>query len=125
RFGSSSGARDALVVVLASMPTAVIGLLLRDRVERWTSSPLVVGLGFAFTGALLISTRWVSPGEREQPSWIGAVAIGVAQGLAVLPGVSRSGSTITLALWLGVRPDRAFELSMLMSLPAVFGAVML
>ncbi len=72
-----------------------------------------------------MSTRWVSPGEREQPSWIGAVAIGVAQGLAVLPGVSRSGSTITLALWLGVRPDRAFELSMLMSLPAVFGAVML
>jgi undecaprenyl-diphosphatase len=51
--------------------------------------------------------------------------LGVAQGLAVLPGLSRSGSTITVALWLGIRPDRAYELSMLMSLPAVTGALLL
>jgi undecaprenyl-diphosphatase len=125
RFSETQGGRDALVVILASIPTAVIGLGLRDLVEDWTSSPLVIGLGFAFTGTVLVTTRWVRPGDRDVPSMLGAIAIGVAQGLAVLPGVSRSGSTITLALWLGVRPERAFELSMLMSLPAVFGAVLL
>jgi undecaprenyl-diphosphatase len=124
RFSKTPGGRDALVVILASIPTAIIGLALRDAVERWTSSPLVVGLGFALTGVSLVSTRWVKPGEREVPTLLGALAIGVVQGIAVLPGISRSGSTITLALWLGVRPDRAFELSMLMSLPAVLGAVL-
>jgi undecaprenyl-diphosphatase len=125
RFAETQGGRDALVVILATVPTAIIGLVLRDRVERWTSSPLVVGLGFALTGICLLSTRWVKPGERQEPSLLGAIAIGIAQGFAVLPGLSRSGSTITLALWLGVRPERAFELSMLMSLPAVLGAVLL
>ena len=56
---------------------------------------------------------------------MGSALIGIAQGLAVLPGLSRSGSTIAIALFLGVRPARAFELSMLMSLPAVLGAILL
>lgn len=125
RFFETPGGRDALTVILASMPTAVIGLLLRDAVERWTRSPMVVGLGFAGTSVCVVSTLWLRPGQREQPSLLGAMLIGVAQGLAVLPGLSRSGSTIASALWLGVRPDRAFELSFLMSLPAVLGAVLL
>jgi undecaprenyl-diphosphatase len=125
RFRTTPGGRDALVVIVASLPTAIIGLALRDLVEIWTHSPLVVGLGFVITALLLASTRWVHSGDDEAPSAVGALLIGIAQGLAVLPGISRSGSTITLALWLGVRPDRAFELSMLMSLPAVLGAVLL
>lgn len=125
RFRTTQGGRDALVVVLASIPTAVIGLLLRDPVERWTHSPVVVGVGFLMTSAAVCSTYWVRPGQREQPTWVGALVIGVLQGLAVLPGLSRSGSTIAGALWLGVRPERAFELSFLMSLPAVFGAIVL
>lgn len=125
RFRESSGGRDALVVLVASVPTGIIGLALRDAVERWTLSPLVVGLGFAGTAVALISTRWVIPGDREHPTLAGALAIGLFQGFAVLPGLSRSASTIALALWLKVRPERAFELSMLMSLPAVLGAVLL
>jgi undecaprenyl-diphosphatase len=73
----------------------------------------------------VVSTLWVRPGSREVPSYGGALLVGIAQGLAVLPGLSRSGMTITSALWLGVRPERAFELSFLMSLPAVFGAIVL
>lgn len=123
RFSASPGGRDALVVIAASVPTAIIGLLLRDAVERWTHSPLAIGLGFVGTAAVLVSTRFVKPGDREVPSLAGAFIIGLCQGLAVLPGLSRSGSTIAAALWLRVRPDRAFELSMLMSLPAVAGAI--
>jgi undecaprenyl-diphosphatase len=122
---SNPGGRDIVVVLLATLPTAMIGLATRDLVERWTSSPLIVGLGFLVTALLLVSTRWVRPGESEVPKAVGAVLLGIAQGLAVLPGISRSGATITAALWLGVRPDRAFELSMLLSLPAIIGAVAL
>lgn len=123
RFASTSGGRDALVVIVASLPTAVIGLLFRDAVERWTHSSVAIGLGFLGTAAMLLTTRFVRVGDREVPSLIGALVIGVLQGLAVLPGLSRSGSTIAAALWFKVRPDRAFELSMLMSLPAVAGAI--
>ncbi len=125
RLTQTPGGRDVLVVILASLPTAVIGLLMRAAVEKYTQSPLAIGLGFLVTAGLLISTRWLRGGDRDVPSWLGALAVGLAQGVAVLPGVSRSGSTIAVLLWLGVKPPRAFELSMLMSLPAVLGAVLL
>lgn len=125
RFRTTPGGRDALTVILASVPTAAIGLLLRNAVETWTYSPLVVGIGFLLTSACVLSTHWVRPGQREQPSYRGALLMGLLQGLAVLPGLSRSGGTIAAALWLGVRPARAFELSFLMSLPAVLGAILL
>lgn len=124
-FVTSPAGRDALVVILASIPTALVGLGLRHSVERWTESPLAVGLGFLGTSAVLIASGFAKGGNDDHPGVLGALLIGVAQGLAVLPGLSRSGSTITLALFLGVRRERAFELSMLMSLPAVFGATLL
>jgi undecaprenyl-diphosphatase len=125
RFRESSGGRDALVVILASLPTAVIGLLLRDPVEQWTKSPVAIGLGFLGTTAMLLIAQFAPRGEREQPTVAGSLLLGVAQGLAVLPGLSRSGSTIAVLLRLGVRPERAFALSFMISLPAVFGAILL
>lgn len=124
-FSTIPGARDALVVILATIPTALMGFGLRDTVERWTESPLAVGLGFLGTSVVLIASRFAKTGSHEQPGVVGALLIGAAQGLAVLPGLSRSASTITVALFLGVKPQRAFELSMLMSIPAVFGATLL
>lgn len=123
-LGTPSG-KDVVFVIVASFPTALIGLLSRDAVAALTASPLAVALGFLVTGALLVSSLWVGPGRLDYPSAWAAFLVGTAQGIAVLPGVSRSGSTIVLALWLGVRPVRAFELSMLISLPAVGGAVLL
>jgi undecaprenyl-diphosphatase len=124
-FQQTSAGRDALVVVLASIPTAAIGLVLRDAVADWTKSPLAIGLGFLGTTVVLLVAQFSRRGEREQPSIAGALLVGVAQGLAVLPGLSRSGSTIAVLLWLGVRPERAFTLSMLISLPAVLGAILI
>lgn len=124
RLTSTSGGRDALVVVLVSVPTAVIGFLMRPAVERFSLAPTVLGVGFLVTTLLLISTRWVKAGEAPSvPAW-GALLIGVVQGLSVFPGVSRSGATIAVAMWLGVRKDRAFELSMLASLPPTLSLVM-
>lgn len=122
---SSPGGQDALFVILASIPTALIGFAIRDEVDLWTRSPLVVGLGFLVTSALLVSTQFAKPGVVEHPSHRAALLLGIAQGIAVVPGISRSGTTIALALFLGVQRTRAFELSMLMSIPAVTGAALL
>ena len=80
---------------------------------------------FVVTACLLTSTLWTKPGSLSSPSLPGALLLGLAQGLAVAPGVSRSGITIVAALWLGLRAERAFELSMLMSVPAVSAAIAL
>ncbi len=123
-FRSTPGGQDALFVLLASVPTAVIGLSVRDQVDAWTRSPLVVGLGFVVTTALLVSTYFAKPGVVEHPNYRAALLMGAVQGIAVLPGISRSGITIAVALFLGVARNRAFELSMLMSVPAVLGATL-
>lgn len=121
----TSGGIDLRTVVLASIPTALIGLAIEPLVEQWTVEPLVVAAGFALTGGLLLVTTRLARGEADAPGAWGALLVGLAQGVAVLPGVSRSGSTIVVLLLLGVRSARAFELSMLISLPAVCGAFLL
>lgn len=121
----NSPGRDAWLVVLATLPTAVFGLLMHDTVESWTQDPMATGAGFLVTAGILVSTHWARGGTLRAPGVRGAVLIGVMQGLAIFPGVSRSGMTIIAALWLGVRSERAFEFSMLLSIPAVLGAVVL
>jgi len=119
------GGRDAFVVIVASVPTALIGLTLKKSVEEWSSSPVIVGVCLLLSAVAVASTRWSPVGRELTPSALGSVLVGLAQGSAVLPGLSRSAMTIASLLWLGVRADRAFELSFLMSLPAVFGAILL
>lgn len=117
--------RDAVVVAIASVPTGIMGLALHDTVAEWTRQPLATGFGFIGTALLLVSTLWVRGGNVLSPTpWV-ALAVGLAQGIAIFPGISRSGATIVVALWLGLRPYRAFELSMLFSLPAIAGALLL
>lgn len=138
KFRELPGARDTLCVVIASFPTAIIGLGLQSTVERWTRAPEVVAAGFLVTAGVLLSTLPLSgkeprAGGSARPSsahrdwlpWSGALLLGIAQGIAVAPGVSRSGATIAAGLWLGLRAERAFDLSMLLSLPAVAGALLL
>jgi undecaprenyl-diphosphatase len=125
RFLVDASGRDALFVLVASLPTGIIGLALRDAVAVWTHSPLIVGIGFLITAAALASTAWAPPGRAEHPTVRAALVVGFMQGLAVAPGVSRSGLTIASLLFLGIARGRAFELSMLMSLPVIFGAVLL
>ncbi|OQX69660.1 MAG: hypothetical protein B6A08_03390 [Sorangiineae bacterium NIC37A_2] len=124
-FKTTPAGQDALFVIVGSIPTALIGLGLKSFVEEATESPIWIGLGFLGTGLALASTRFAPAGIVEHPSWKSALLVGFMQGWAVLPGLSRSGSTIATLLFLGVERRRAFELSMLMSLPAVLGAILL
>jgi undecaprenyl-diphosphatase len=125
RFTETPGGKDALMVILTTLPTAIAGLALRDTVADWTQSPTAVGLGFLVTAGYLVSTAWTKEGSKAHPTPWECLLLGMIQAVAIAPGISRSGGTIALALWFGVRRDRAFEISMLMSLPAVLGAIVL
>ncbi|MET0410451.1 MAG: undecaprenyl-diphosphate phosphatase, partial [Polyangiaceae bacterium] len=112
-------AQDLLFIAVASAPTAVLGLLLHDSARAWAEEPLAVGFGFLLTGLLLLSSLWAGSGKAPSPTVWAALIVGIAQGLAILPGISRTGATIVTALWFGVRPERAFELAMLLGIPTV------
>ncbi len=114
----------AVAVIIGSVPTAVIGLMMRDAAQRILSSP--VSLGFCFLGSmcLLLASRWWQGGFNRL-TWRTALVIGIVQGLAVLPGISRSGITIVTGLALGLQQGQAIRFSFLLSLPAVIGAAAL
>jgi undecaprenyl-diphosphatase len=122
--GGSEDLRLLGLLALGTVPAAVIGLLFKHVVERTFDSLWVAGAGFLITGAFLWSTRHPA-GERSKPGPLAAVLIGCAQALAMLPGVSRSGSTISAALRAGVRPTEAAEFSFLLAVPAIAGAALL
>ena len=113
-----------LMLLVGLLPAALVGVLLKDWLEEAFSGLLVVGPAFAFTGAVLLGTRFVKP-RRESLTWSKALLVGLAQVLALLPGVSRSGVTIAAGLALGLEPAEAFRFSFGMLLPAVLGAAVL
>ncbi len=118
--------RYAALLALATIPAALAGLWLGDWFEQAFDSLAVVGVDFLLTGAILWSTRRpAARAAKSEPSWRGAGGIGLAQAFAILPGISRSGSTVAAALWAGVRPTQAAEFSFLMSIPVIAGAAAL
>lgn len=121
--GDSESWRYVLLLGLATIPGALVGVLLSDLVERAFSSLVVVGVGFIVTGTVLWSTRRLAgaPGRRDVRP-LTALAIGFSQAVAILPGVSRSGSTISAALWLGLEPVAAAEFSFLMAVVIIAGS---
>jgi len=119
------GRREIWLAVLASIPTGIIGLAFHKVVETdLTFSG--IGSRYLVLTALLLSTHLTirHKDDPEHIEWWEAVAIGVIQGAAVFPGLSRSGSTITLALLLGVAPRRAAKFSFLISIPAILGGAL-
>ncbi len=105
-------------IVIATAITVVIALLLRDSAEAFAEDIELVGFGFLVSAAFLLASG-ISRGASVELSWWQAVGVGLAQGVAVLPGVSRSGVTIAVAMLLGARGNTAFRFSFLASLPAI------
>jgi undecaprenyl-diphosphatase len=116
------------LLLLASVPAALIGILFKDYFERTFHSLTTVGVEFIITGAILWSTRWLGTRRVEgmtEPSAPGAVVIGFGQALSILPAISRSGCTVAAGLWVGMNPVKAGEFSFLMSIPVIAGAAVL
>lgn len=116
-----------MLVIVSSIPTAIIGVLLKDIVESVSSSMLVVGICLMVTAVLLVIADNCNIGNKRPRNitYKEAGIIGIVQGFATLPGISRSGSTITACLLCGFDKSFAVKYSFIMSIPAVLGAVLL
>ena len=123
RFYEKKNLRLLLLVAVASLPTALIGFLLKDFFESLFSRTSYLGFCFLFTAAVLLASRFLRP--RRVPDFPAVFLIGIAQGLAIAPGISRSGMTIAAGLVLGLGFEFSFRFSFLLSIPAVLGAVLL
>lgn len=114
------------LLVVATVPAAAVGLLWEDAVEALFDNPVAPGVALLVTGLVLWSSRWAMPrATGVLPTWSTAALIGCAQAVALVPGISRSGSTVVAALWLGVTPVEAAAFSFLMAVPAIAGAAVL
>jgi undecaprenyl-diphosphatase len=123
---SKIGVRTIGLVCLAMVPTGIIGLLLHKQVELFFSSLIPVAVALMINSAILWSTRFVSKENLKQVSgWLDALWIGIVQGIAVIPGISRSGSTISAALWRKMKAEDAAKFSFFLAIPAILAALAL
>ena len=114
------------LLALATVPAGLVGVLAKDRIEALFDNPWAPGIALLVTGLLLWSSRAaLERATGERPGWKAALLIGVAQAFALVPGISRSGTTVVAALWLGVEAREAAAFSFLMALPAIAGAAVL
>jgi len=104
-----------------------MGFLFKDWFESFFSKPKLVGGMLILTGLVLWLTRWAK--KEGKPlggmGWFDAILIGVAQGIAIIPGISRSGATISMGLFCGLDRELAGKFSFLLSIPAILGATLL
>jgi undecaprenyl-diphosphatase len=115
----------AITLIVATIPAVVLHLTLRHFVERLYHAPLFVAFALCMTGMVLILPIRRTLKPTSQISILHASLIGIAQGFALMPGISRSGSTITMARHLGIEPAKAAEFSFFMAIPVLAGAIVL
>lgn len=113
-----------LKVIVSAVPAGIIGILFKDQHEEAFASTKMVGAALIFTGVVLTATRFIQKGDKDV-SFGRAILMGLAQAVAILPGVSRSGMTLAAARASKVEAERAAEFSFLMSAPPIAGAALL
>jgi undecaprenyl-diphosphatase len=124
---SSAGREDwrtFWLLVVASVPAGLAGLMFKSHIQKSFSSATFAAAMLLVTSVVLFLTPFFR-GAKDRLGFGDAIAIGLAQALAMLPGISRSGMTISAGIFKGVKPSRAAEFSFLLSLPAILGASLL
>lgn len=122
----NSDQRYVLNIVVSMIPIGIVGVFFKDKVEEiFGSGLLVVGCCLILTAALLAFSYYARPRERENISLRDAFIIGISQALAVLPGLSRSGTTIATGLVLGNKKTSMAQFSFLMVIPPILGEALL
>jgi len=115
---------DLKLLAIGTFPAVVVGFLLKDYVDEIFTSIIGVAAGLFLTSSFLFRTKNLTQGERAITPKT-ALLIGIFQAIAILPGVSRSGSTVAAALLVGLSQPQAFKFSFLLAIPAILGATVL
>ena len=126
KFEMNDETKYALNILVSMIPVGIVGLFFKDKVEEaFGAGLLIVGVMLIVTSILLIFSYYAKPRVKEHISLKDAFVIGVAQACAVLPGLSRSGSTIATGLMLGDKKEKLAQFSFLMVIPPILGEALL
>jgi len=127
RINSSEHRRLLFLIIVATIPTGIIGLLFDDAFEKLYLSLLPIGIFLLVTGCLLWLAEKVSGGKKtpKNTKWRNAIMVGIFQGLAICPGLSRSGTTMTGGLLAGLSRPFAVRFAFLISIPSILGSAVL
>lgn len=118
----TKNAKLGILIIIATIPAAIIGLLFKSVFESIFSNIYIVALGFGITGLILIIASLPLTKQNNKLTKSKALIIGSSQVLSILPGVSRSGTTTSTAILLGLKEQTALKFSFLMSIPIILGA---
>ncbi len=121
KFDSENG-KTGILLIAASVPAAVIGFLFLEVFSNSFDNLILTAMGFAVTGLFLFIASFDFNVKKEILNWKDALLVGCAQALSILPGISRSGSTMASSMLLGLSPKAAARFSFLMAVPIIFGA---
>lgn len=126
KFKLNDETKYFLNIVVSMIPIGIVGVFFKDTVEDvFGSGLLIVGCMLLLTAALLTFSYYAKPRIKETISWKDALVIGLAQAAAVMPGLSRSGSTIATGLLLGNKKEMMAQFSFLMVIPPILGEALL
>ncbi len=120
----TSEARLGWWIVIATIPAGIFGVLVKDQVEAAFNNPLMTAVFLIVTAGLLVIAEWIGKRQKEltQISWLDALIVGLFQALSIFPGVSRSGSTISGAMFRDISRPEAARFSFLISIPVMLAA---
>ncbi len=108
------------LIFIGTIPIAIIGLLFNNIIDLYFNDILPISIAYIFCGIILYSSKKSNNGNNNL-GYYEALQIGIAQGIAIIPGISRSGFTIAVALLLGIKQEISFKFSFLLSIPAIIG----
>ena len=123
-FKSLPSQKYILAIVIGTLPAVIIGLLFKDIITEAFENIKIVAITLMITGIILLITRFIKTKLKDISIGRGLL-IGIAQALAIVPGISRSGMTISLGMYLGIAPEKAAKFSFLLAIPAIAGAGLL
>lgn len=125
KFKWNDGTKYVVNIIISMIPVAIVGFFFEDKIDEVFKNLLIVGICLIVTAALLAFSYYARPRQRENISPLHAFVIGIAQAIATLPGLSRSGATIATGLLLGNKKEKLAQFSFIMVIPPILGEALL
>jgi len=120
-YRSDAPFRTAVILVLGSLPAGVVGILFHQQIKDAFTDPKLVSMNLAITGLILYLTRFARPSAEKKLGAPGALTVELGEAFSILPGISRTGVTMSVAMYLRMAPVDAARLSFLLAVPAIAG----